>query len=92
MIELLKNNPGKYSYGSAGDAGSVAGQINTMFDNVPGTLAQSCASKVHSIAPTSATLTTVAPEIPAIADTRAYRDSEEARLAPIIRASGARID
>ena len=26
------------------------------------------------------------------ADTLAYRDSEEARLAPIIRASGARVD
>jgi hypothetical protein len=26
------------------------------------------------------------------ADTLAYRDSEEARLAPIVRASGARVD
>ena len=181
LIELLKKNPGKYSYGSAG-AGTtlhlsgelfkmlgkvdilhvpyrgsapatqdlLAGQIHMMFDNIPGTLVQSRAGKVRPIAVTSAKRTTVAPEIPTIAetlpgfdivswttltgpaklppdvtarlselsrkalesddlkakyadlgatawwqtpaDTLAYRDSEEARLAPIIRASGASVD
>jgi tripartite-type tricarboxylate transporter receptor subunit TctC len=181
LIELCKQNPGKYSYGSAG-AGTtlhlsgemfkmlakvdiqhvpyrgsapatqdlLAGQIQMMFDNIPGTLTQARAGKVTPIAVTSAQRTSVAPEIPTIAetlpgfdivswttltgpaklppnvverlselsrkalesdevkarfadlgstawwktpaDTLAYRDSEEARLAPIIKASGARVD
>ncbi len=128
----------------------LAGQIQMMFDNIPGTLTQSRAGKVRPIAVTSAKHTGVAPEIPALAetlpgfdivswttltgparmpskiverlsvlsrkalesddlkakvadlgatawwnspeDTLAYRDSEQARLAPIIRASGARVD
>ena len=181
LIALLKKNPGKYSYGSAG-AGTtlhlsgelfkiladvdmlhvpyrgaapamqdmLAGQIHMIFDNIPGTLSQARAGKVRPIAVTSAKRTPVAPEIPAIAetlpgfdivswttltgpakvptdivarlselskkalesedlkakfydqgatawwqsqaDTLAYRDSEERRLAPIIRKSGARVD
>jgi tripartite-type tricarboxylate transporter receptor subunit TctC len=181
LIELCRNNPGKYSYGSAG-AGTtlhlsgelfkmmakvdiqhvpyrgsapatqdlLAGQIHMMFDNIPGTLTQSRAGKVRPLAVTSAKRTEVAPEIPTIAETLpgfdivswttlcgpaklppdvtarlselsnkaletpelkakfadlgstawwmtpantlAYRDSEEARLAPIIKASGARVD
>lgn len=128
----------------------LAGQIHMMFDNIPGTLTQARAGKVTPIAVTSAQRTSVAPEIPTIAetlpgfdivswttltgpaklppnvterlselsrkalesaevkakfadlgstawwkspaDTLAYRDSEEARLAPIIKASGARVD
>lgn len=181
LIELCRNNPGKYSYGSAG-AGTtlhlsgelfkmlakvdiqhvpyrgsapatqdlLAGQIHMMFDNIPGTLTQARAGKVRPLGVTSAKRTPVAPEIPTIAetlpgmdmvswttltgppklpaeivtrlselskkaiesedlkakyadlattpwwntpaDTLAYRDSEEARLAPIIKASGARVD
>ncbi|MBS0224231.1 MAG: tripartite tricarboxylate transporter substrate binding protein [Proteobacteria bacterium] len=128
----------------------LAGQIQMMFDNIPGTLTQSRAGKVRPIAVTSAKRTTVAPDIPALAetlpgfdivswttltgpanlppkvverlsalsqkalesadvkakfadlgatawwnspsDTLSYRDNEQARLAPIIRASGARVD
>ena len=181
LIELCRNDPGKYSYGSAG-AGTtlhlsgelfkmmakvdiqhvpyrgsapatqdlLAGQIHMMFDNIPGTLTQSRAGKVRPLGVTSAKRTAVAPEIPTIAETLpgfdivswttlcgpaklpadvtaglselskkaleteelkakfadlgstawwmtptetlAYRDSEEARLAPIIKASGARVD
>jgi tripartite-type tricarboxylate transporter receptor subunit TctC len=181
LIELLKRNPGKYSYGSAG-AGTtlhlsgelfkmmakvdimhvpyrgaapatqdlLAGQIHMIFDNIPGALVQARAGKVRALGVTSAQRTPVVPDVPAIAetlpgfdinswttltgpaklppeviqrlsdlsrkaiesddlkakfidlaataiwrspaDTLAYRDSEEARLAPIIRASGARVD
>jgi tripartite-type tricarboxylate transporter receptor subunit TctC len=181
LIELLKKNPGKYSYGSAG-AGTtlhlagelfkimakvdimhvpyrgaapatqdlLAGQIQMIFDNIPGALVQARAGKVRALAVTSAQRTPVVPDVPALAetlpgfdinswttltgpaklppeviqrlsdlskkaiesddlrakfidlaataiwrspaDTLAYRDSEEARLAPIIRASGARVD
>ena len=100
LIDLLKKNPGKYSYGSAGSGTTLhlsgelfkimagvdmlhvpyrgaapamqdmlAGQIHMMFDNIPGTLAQSRAGKVRPIAVTSAKRTPVAPEIPAIAET-----------------------
>lgn len=181
LIDVLKKNPGKYSYASSG-AGTtlhlagelfkmmakvemlhvpyrgsapamqdlMAGQVHMMFDNIPGTLVQARAGKVRPIAVTSLKRTTVAPEIPTVAetlpgfdivswsgltgpaklppeivtrlselskatlqsddlktkfsdlgatawwqtpaDTLAYRDSEEARLAPIIRMSGARVD
>ena len=181
LVDLLKKNPGKYSYGSAGSGTTLhlsgelfkimagvdmlhvpyrgaapamqdmlAGQIHMMFDNIPGTLAQSRAGKVRPIAVTSAKRTPVAPEIPTIAETLpgfdivswttltgpaklppdivarlselskkalesedlkakfadqgatawwqspaetvAYRASEEKRLAPVIKASGARVD
>ncbi len=181
LIEICRQNPGKYSYGSAGSGTTLhlsgelfkmmakvdiqhvpyrgsapatqdllAGQIHMMFDNIPGTLTQSRAGKVRPLGVTSAKRTDVAPEIPAIAETLpgfdivswttlcgpaklppdvvarlselsrkalespelkakfadlgstawwqppdatlAYRDSEEARLAPIIKASGARVD
>jgi len=181
LIELLRKNPGKYSYGSAGSGTTLhlsgelfkimakvdmvhvpyrgaapamqdllAGQIHMIFDNIPGALAQSRPGKVRPLGVTSAERTPVVPDVPAIAetlpgfdinswttltgpaklppeviqrlselskkalesddlkakfldlaataiwrspaDTLAYRDSEEARLAPIIRASGARVD
>ena len=181
LIEVLKQNPGKYSYGSAG-AGTtlhlsgelfkimakvdmlhvpyrgaapamqdlLAGQIQMIFDNIPGALAQLRPGKVRALGVTSAQRTPVVPDVPAIAetlpgfdinswttltgpaklppevtarlselskkalesddlkakfldlaataiwrspaDTLAFRDSEEARLAPIIRASGARVE
>lgn len=181
LIALLKKNPGKYSYASAGSGTTLhlsgelfkiladvdmlhvpyrgaapamqdllAGQVHMIFDNIPGSLAQVRAGKVRPIAVTSAKRTPVAPDVPTIsetlvgfdivswttltgpakvppnvvtrlselskkalesddlkakfqdlgatawwqspADTLAYRDSEEARLAPIIRKSGARVD
>ena len=181
LIAFLKKNPGKYSYGSAGNGTTLhlsgelfkmmagvdilhvpyrgaapamqdllAGQIHIIFDNIPGALAQSRPGKVRPLGVTSKERTPVVPDVPAIAetlpgfdinswttltgpaklppdvvarlselskkalesedlkakfldlaatavwsspaDTLAYRDSEEARLAPIIKASGARID
>lgn len=181
LIALLKKNPGKYSYASAGSGTTLhlsgelfkilagvdmlhvpyrgaapamqdllAGQVHMIFDNIPGSLAQARAGKVRPIAVTSAKRTPVAPDVPTIsetlvgfdivswttltgpaklppdaisrlssltkqalespdliakfqdlgatawwsspADALAYRDAEEARLAPIIRKSGARVD
>lgn len=128
----------------------LAGQIQMIFDNIPGALTQARAGKVRTIAVTSLKRSPAAPDIPAIsetlpgfdidswttvagprgmppavvdalsawtkvtladeqlrkefigvaamplwlspADTLAYRDKEEARLAPVIRASGVRGD
>jgi tripartite-type tricarboxylate transporter receptor subunit TctC len=181
LIALLKANPGKYSYGSAGSGttlhlsgemfgqlagvemvhvpyrGSapaqldlVAGRIHMMFDNIPGTLSLSRQGQVRPLAVTSAKRSPVAPEIPSLSEflpgfdvvswtclsapaglppamvarmnaltkraletealIKAYRDlgaepwwtstedimtyraAQEARLAPLIRASGARVD
>ena len=181
LIELLRKNPGKYSYASAGNGTTLhlsgelfkvmakvdmihvpyrgaapamqdllAGQVNMIFDNIPGALAQVRAGKVRALGVTSKERTPVVPEVPAIAetlpgfdinswttltgpaklppdvtarlselskkalesddlkakfldlaataiwctpaDTLAFRDAEEARLAPIIKASGARVD
>lgn len=181
LIALLKANPGKYSYASAGNGTTLhlsgelfkvmakvdmmhvpyrgaapamqdllAGQVNMIFDNIPGALAQYRVNKVRGLAVTSKERTPVLPDIPAIAetlpgfdinswttltgparlppeiaarlselakaalesddlkakffdlsataiwrspaDTLAYRAAEEARLAPIIKASGARVD
>ncbi len=181
LIELLKKNPGKYSYASAGNGTTLhlsgelfkvmarvdmlhvpyrgaapamqdllAGQVSMIFDNIPGALAQLRVGKVRALGVTSKERSPVVPEVPAIAetlpgfdinswttvtgpaklppeviqrlsalskqalesadlkakfldlsattmwkspaDTLAFRDSEEARLAPIIKASGARVD
>jgi tripartite-type tricarboxylate transporter receptor subunit TctC len=181
LIELLKKNPGKYSYASAGNGTTLhlsgelfktlaqvdmlhvpyrgaapamqdllAGQVHMIFDNIPGALAQWRPGKVRALGVTSKERTPVAPDVPAIAetlpgfdinswttltgpaklpadvvarlsdlskkalesedlkakfldlsataiwrspaDTLAYRESEEKRLAPIIKASGARVD
>ena len=181
LIELLRKNPGKYSYGSAGSGTTLhlsgelfkimakvdmvhvpyrgaapamqdllAGQINMIFDNIPGALAQARPGKVRALGVTSEKRSPIVPDVPAIAetlpgfdinswttltgpaklppeivarlselskkalesedlkakfldqaataiwrspaDTLAFRDSEEARLAPIIKASGARVD
>lgn len=181
LIDLLKKNPGKYSYASAGNGTTLhlsgelfktmakvdmlhvpyrgaapamqdllAGQVHMIFDNIPGALAQYRPGKVRGLAVTSKDRTPIVPDIPAIAetlpgfdinswttltgpaklppdivvrlsalskqalesedlkarfleqaataiwrtpaDTMAYRASEEARLAPIIKASGARVD
>ncbi|TAJ89771.1 tripartite tricarboxylate transporter substrate binding protein [Reyranella sp.] len=181
LIAFLKKNPGKYSYGSAGNGTTLhlsgelfkmmagvdilhvpyrgaapamqdllAGQIHMIFDNIPGALAQTRPGKVRPLGVTSKERTPVVPDVPAIAetlpgfdinswttltgpaklppdiiarlselskkalesedlkakfldlaatatwsspaDTAAYRDSEEARLAPIIKASGARVE
>jgi tripartite-type tricarboxylate transporter receptor subunit TctC len=181
LIELLKKNPGKYSYASAGNGTTLhlsgelfktlaqvdmlhvpyrgaapamqdllAGQVHMIFDNIPGALAQWRPGKVRALGVTSKERTPVAPDVPAIAETLpgfdinswttltgpaklpadvvarlselskkalesedlkakfldlsataiwrspagtlAYRESEEKRLAPIIKASGARVD
>jgi tripartite-type tricarboxylate transporter receptor subunit TctC len=181
LIDLLKKNPGKYSYASAGNGTTLhlsgelfkvmagvdmihvpyrgaapamqdllAGQVSMIFDNIPGALAVWRPGKVRALGVTSKERTPVAPDVPAIAetlpgfdinswttltgpaklppeivtrlselakkalesedlkakffdlsataiwrspaDTLAYRDSEEKRLAPIIKASGARVD
>ena len=181
LIDLLRKNPGKYSYGSAGSGTTLhlsgelfkimakvdmlhvpyrggapamqdllAGQIQMIFDNIPGALAQSRPGKVRALGVTSEKRSPVVPDVPAIAetlpgfdisswttltgpaklspeivarlselskkalesedlkakffeqaatamwrspaDTLAFRDSEEARLAPIIKASGARVE
>jgi tripartite-type tricarboxylate transporter receptor subunit TctC len=181
LIELLKKNPGKYSYASAGNGTTLhlsgelfktmakvdmihvpyrgaapamqdllAGQVHMIFDNIPGALAQSRPGKVRALGVTSKERTPVVPDVPAIAetlpgfdinswttltgpaklppeivarlselsrkalesddlkakffdlaataiwrsqaDTLAYRESEEKRLAVIIKASGARVD
>jgi tripartite-type tricarboxylate transporter receptor subunit TctC len=181
LIDLLKKNPGKYSYASAGNGTTLhlsgelfkvmagvdmihvpyrgaapamqdllAGQVHMIFDNIPGALAVSRPGKVRALAVTSKDRTPVVPDVPTIsetlpgfdinswttltgpaklppdvvarlselskkalesddlkakfldlsataiwrsqADTLAYRDSEEKRLAPIIKASGARVD
>ena len=181
LIELLRKNPGKYSYASAGNGTTLhlsgelfkmmakvdimhvpyrgaapamqdllAGQVHMIFDNIPGALAQYRPGKVRALGVTSKERTPVVPDVPAIAetlpgfdinswttltgpaklppdvvarlselskkalesddlkakfldlaataiwrtpaDTLAYRDAEEARLAPIIKASGARVD
>jgi len=181
LIELLRRNPGKYSYASAGNGTTLhlsgelfkvmakvdmihvpyrgaapamqdllAGQVNMIFDNIPGALAQVRAGKVRALGVTSKERTPVVPDVPGIAetlpgfdinswttltgpaklppdvvarlselskkalesddlkakfldlaataiwrspaDTLAFRDAEEARLAPIIKASGARVD
>ncbi len=181
LIDLLKKNPGKYSYASAGSGTTLhlsgelfkmlagvdmlhvpyrgggpamqdllAGQVHMIFDNIPGALAQARPGKVRPIAVTTTKRSPAAPDVPTIsetlvgfdiqswttltgpaklppaivsrlselskqalesedlkakfleqgalawwqspADTLAYRDAEEARLAPIIRKSGARVE
>lgn len=128
----------------------LAGQIDMMFDNIPGPAAQVRAGKVRPLAVTSTERSPIAPDVPTMsdympgfqmtswgglcgpaglppamvekasaltrqvlerkaletaflaqgatpdyknaADTAAFRRSEEAMLAPIIKASGARVD
>ena len=100
LIELLRKNPGKYSYGSAGSGTTLhlsgelfkimakvdiihvpyrgggpamqdllAGQINMIFDNIPGALAQSRPGKVRALGVTSAKRSPVVPDVPAIDET-----------------------
>ncbi len=181
LIALLKANPGKYSFGSAGSGTTLhlsgemfkqlagvdmlhvpyrgsapamidllAGRVHMMFDNIPGTLAQSRQGKVRPLAVTTLQRSPVIPDIPALAeflpgfdlaswtclcgpagipqpiveqmsrfsrqalesdqlkqaffdqgasawwttqeDLLTYRAAQQARLAPLIRASGARVD
>ena len=181
LIDLLKKNPGKYSYASAGNGTTLhlsgemfkqmagvdmlhvpyrgaapamqdilAGQVHLIFDNIPGALAQYRANRVRGFAVTSAQRSPVVPDMPALSeflpgfdlsswtcvcgpaglppavnerlsmfskkalesddlkakyadlgatawwnsmpDTMKYRADSEARLAPVIKASGARIE
>lgn len=181
LIDLLKKNPGKYSYASAGPGTTLhicgelmkqlagidmlhvpyrgaapamqdilGGVVHLIFDNIPGALVQYRPGKVRGYAVTSAKRSPAVPEIPTMADflpgfdinswtaltgpanlpaevvTRlsalskqalespdliqkyldlgatawwsssaevtAFRASEQARLAPIVRASGARVE
>jgi len=99
LIDLLKRNPGKYSYGSAGlgttlhisgelfkllagvdmlhvpyRGGAPAmvdvmgGQVQMIFDNIPGALAQYRPGKVKGFGVTSAKRSPVVPDIPAIGE------------------------
>jgi tripartite-type tricarboxylate transporter receptor subunit TctC len=181
LIELVRANPGKYSFASGGSGTSphicgemlkqragidmfhvpyrggapalqdmLAGQVDMMFDNIPGPLAQVKAGKLRPLAVTSVERSPIAPDVPTMseylpgfqitswgglcgpaglppamvekasaltkkalasnalktaflaqgatpmwmspADTAAFRRSEEKQLAPVIRASGARVD
>jgi tripartite-type tricarboxylate transporter receptor subunit TctC len=181
LIELIRNNPGKYSFASSG-AGTtphitgelfkqlaklnllhvpyrgsapayqdlLAGQVDMMFDNIPGPLGLMRGGKVRGLAVTSLKRHPAVPDIPTMAeylpdfeitswggmcgpaglppamvekcaalarkaldspavkaafdqqgatvmwmspaDTAAYRAADEKRLAPIIKASGAKVD
>jgi tripartite-type tricarboxylate transporter receptor subunit TctC len=99
LIELLRRNPGKYNYASAGLgttlhlAGElfkllagvdmthvpyrgaapamtdlIGGQVQMIFDNIPGALAQYRPGKVKGFGVTSAARSPVVPDIPAIAE------------------------
>ncbi len=99
LIALLKRNPGKFNYASAGLGTTlhlsgemfklmagvemthvpyrgaapgmtdvIAGQVQMIFDNIPGALAQYKAGKVKGLAVTSAQRSPVVPDIPAIAE------------------------
>jgi len=181
LIELVRANPGKYSFASGGSGTSphicgemlkqraginmfhvpyrggapalqdmLAGQVDMMFDNIPGPLAQVKAGKLRPLAVTSVERSPIAPNVPTMsehlpgfqitswgglcgpaglppamvekaaaltkkalasnalktaflaqgatpmwmspADTAAFRRSEVKQLAPVIKASGARVD
>ncbi len=181
LIDLLKRNPGRYSFGSAGSGTTIhlsgelfkqhagvdilhvpyrgsapalvdllAGRIHMIFDNIPTALALSREQKVRPLAVTTRQRSPVVPDLPSMSEflpgfdmtswtcacgpaglprpivermaelTRkalespdliesfrghgadifpttpeeiaAYRAAEQARLAPLIRASGARVD
>jgi tripartite-type tricarboxylate transporter receptor subunit TctC len=100
LIELLHNNPTKYSYASAGSGGTLhlcgelfkvmakvdmlhvpyrgaapamqallAGNVQLMFDNIPGSLELWRVGKVRALGVTSLKRTDVAPELPTLAET-----------------------
>jgi len=99
LIDLLKKNPGKYSYASAGLGTTlhisgelfklyagvdmvhvpyrgaapamvdvIGGQVQMIFDNIPGALVQYTPGKVKGFGVTSAKRSPVVPDIPAIAE------------------------
>jgi len=99
LIALLKRNPGKYNYGSAGLGTTlhlsgelfkllagvdmthvpyrgaapamtdvIGGQVQMIFDNIPGALAQFKAGKVKAFAVTSAARSPVVPDIPSLSE------------------------
>ena len=154
--EMLKQRTGinmfhvPYRGGAPALQDMLAGQIDMMFDNIPGPLAQVKAGKLRPLAVTSVERSPIAPDVPTMseylpgfqitswgglcgpaglppamvekaaaltkkalssnalktaflaqgatpmwlspADTAAFRRSEEKQLAPVIRASGARVD
>ncbi|TXL69656.1 tripartite tricarboxylate transporter substrate binding protein [Vineibacter terrae] len=181
LIEVVRANPGKYSFASSGSGTSphlsgeifkqlakvnllhvpyrgsapahqdlLAGQVDMMFDNIPGPLALMRGGKVKGLAVTSKERHPAVPDLPTMAellpgfeitswggvcapagvppamverlsaltkkalesnavkeafdkqgatrtwmsraDTEAYRAMDEKRLAPVIRASGAKVD
>lgn len=99
LIALLKRNPGKYNYGSAGLGTTlhlsgemfkllagvsithipyrgaapamidvIANQVQMIFDNIPGALAQYKAGKVKGLAVTTAARSPVVPDLPSLAE------------------------
>jgi len=154
--EMLKQRTGinmfhvPYRGGAPALQDMLAGQVDTMFDNIPGPLAQVRAGKLRALAVTSLERSPVAPEVPTMteylpdfqitswgglcgpaglppamvekasaltkealakdrlktafldqgatqfwkssSDTAAFRRAEEKQLAPVIKASGAKVD
>ena len=99
LIALLKSNPGKYNYASAGLGTTlhlsgelfkllagvemthvpyrgaapgmtdvIGGQVQMIFDNIPGALAQYKGGKVKGFAVTSAARSPVVPDIPSLSE------------------------
>jgi len=100
LLQLLKANPDKYSYGSAGGVGTsghmsaelfkmktgssiahipyqgsgpmnndlIGGQIQLAFDNMPTAIANVRSGRLRALGITSQTRSSVAPEIPSIAE------------------------
>ena len=72
--EMLKQRAGinmfhvPYRGGAPALQDMLAGQVDTMFDNIPGPLAQAKAGKLRPLAVTSLERSPVAPEVPPISD------------------------
>jgi tripartite-type tricarboxylate transporter receptor subunit TctC len=72
FIAYAKANPDKINMGSGGSGTSVAdligGQVQVVFDNLPGSIAYIRAGKLRALAVTTTTRSPALPDIPTIAD------------------------
>jgi tripartite-type tricarboxylate transporter receptor subunit TctC len=74
----------------------LGGRVDLLFDNLPGSLPSVRAGQVKPVAVTAKTRIAELPDVPAFAEVlpgyemeiKAFRDSEEARLLPVLKASG----